>query len=110
MDPHNEFIARIRAAENFCTEPKNSQNQLDAHQENKHPRQLQIDSKCAQTWRTYAIEIEDQVYKVGDPFITIDVPIYIDFVSARFGGGDFMYCGARTIGTVTPQATYQNTL
>jgi hypothetical protein len=38
------------------------------------------------------------------------VPTYIDFVSARFGGGDMTYCGARTIGTFTPQVTYQNTL
>ena len=110
MDPRNRFITKIRAAENFCSEPKNSQERLDAHQQSRHPRQLQIDPKCDQTWRTYAISIEDQVYHVGDPFITIDVPIYIDFVSARFGGGDFMYCGTRDIGTVTPLATYQNTL
>ena len=51
--------------------------------------------------------LDDIIYSVGDIYQTIDVPLYIDFVSQRFGGGNIDYCGPRTIGTYTPISTYQ---
>ena len=95
----------------ISSEPLNIR--LDSTSQTQHTRELQsIDPKCYNTFRTANVEdnINDIVYNVGDAYQTIDVPLYIDYVSFLFGGGNIEYCGTREIGIAENTVTYQNYL
>ena len=93
------------------SEPHNIR--LESTSQTQHSRELQsVDPKCYNTFRTANVEdnMSDIVYNVGDAYQTIVVPLYIDYVSFLFGGGNIEYCGSREIGIAESTVTYSNYL